>query len=129
MSEHQRIRHLDPASSSSVLRYHVAALAATAMLLCGAGCKTTAGANSVEGQAAAPEANETEVVMPSEAVMRDALQAYIDRFNAKDGEGLAALFADDGRIEDPVGGGRATTIRSKLQLAISCSELAKACRS
>lgn len=36
--------------------------------------------------------------------MREALQAYIDRFNAHDGEGLAALFADNARIEDPVGG-------------------------
>lgn len=42
--------------------------------------------------------------MATEAQMRWAMQAYIDRFNARDGEGLAALFADDARIEDPVGG-------------------------
>lgn len=44
--------------------------------------------------------------MTTEAQMRAALQAYIDRFNAHDGAGLAALFADDARIEDPVGGGK-----------------------
>lgn len=43
--------------------------------------------------------------MTSEEQMRFAMQAYIDRFNAQDGEGLAKLFADDARIEDPVGGG------------------------
>lgn len=42
--------------------------------------------------------------MATEEQMRWAMQAYIDRFNARDGEGLAALFADDARIEDPVGG-------------------------
>lgn len=42
--------------------------------------------------------------MATEEHMRSALQAYIDNFNAHDGEGLAALFADDARIEDPVGG-------------------------
>lgn len=44
--------------------------------------------------------------MPDERQMRDAMQAYIDLFNAGDGAGLAALFADTARIEDPVGGGR-----------------------
>lgn len=43
--------------------------------------------------------------MVTEEQMREAMQAYIDRFNAGDAEGLAALFADDARIEDPVGGG------------------------
>lgn len=42
--------------------------------------------------------------MTTEEQMRRAMQAYIDRFNAHDGEGLAALFADNARIEDPVGG-------------------------
>ena len=42
--------------------------------------------------------------MATEEQMRFAMQAYIDRFNAKDGAGLAALFADNARIEDPVGG-------------------------
>ncbi|MDZ7791727.1 MAG: nuclear transport factor 2 family protein [Xanthomonadales bacterium] len=36
--------------------------------------------------------------------MRATLQAYIDGFNASDAARLAALFADDARIEDPVGG-------------------------
>lgn len=40
----------------------------------------------------------------SEEQMRTALQAYIDGFNAHDGSALASLFADDARIEDPVGG-------------------------
>ena len=42
--------------------------------------------------------------MATERGMRTAMQAYIDRFNDSDGPGLAALFADDARIEDPVGG-------------------------
>ncbi len=42
--------------------------------------------------------------MATEKQMRFAMQAYIDLFNARDGKGLAALFADDARIEDPVGG-------------------------
>ncbi|MDD2239375.1 MAG: nuclear transport factor 2 family protein [Kiritimatiellae bacterium] len=42
--------------------------------------------------------------MASEHQMRIALQAYIDLFNRHDGRGLAALFADHARIEDPVGG-------------------------
>lgn len=42
--------------------------------------------------------------MATEEQMRSALQAYIDGFNARDGAGLAALFADNARIEDPVGG-------------------------
>ena len=42
--------------------------------------------------------------MTTEDQMRAALQAYIDGFAAKDGAALAALFADDARIEDPVGG-------------------------
>lgn len=42
--------------------------------------------------------------MVTEEQMRFAMQAYIDRFNAQDGVGLAALFADNARIEDPVGG-------------------------
>lgn len=44
--------------------------------------------------------------LPTEEQIRQTLQAYIDNFNAKDGEALAALFADDARIEDPVGGGK-----------------------
>lgn len=42
--------------------------------------------------------------MATEEQMRLAMQAYIDRFNVHDGEGLARLFADNARIEDPVGG-------------------------
>lgn len=42
--------------------------------------------------------------MATEEQMRSALQAYIDNFNAKDGSALASLFADNARIEDPVGG-------------------------
>lgn len=46
-----------------------------------------------------------EGAMATEEQIRAAMQAYIDGFNDHDGERLAALFADDARIEDPVGGG------------------------
>lgn len=42
----------------------------------------------------------------SEDVMKAAMQAYIDGFNAGDAQKLYSLFADNARIEDPVGGGR-----------------------
>ncbi len=45
-------------------------------------------------------------VMTTEDHMRGVLQAYIGGFNAKNSEGLAALFADNAQIEDPVGGGK-----------------------
>ncbi|MBX6419474.1 MAG: nuclear transport factor 2 family protein [Nevskia sp.] len=35
--------------------------------------------------------------------MKRALQDYIDRFNRADAEGVAALYADDATVEDPVG--------------------------
>ena len=35
--------------------------------------------------------------------MRAALQAYVDRINAGDRDGVLALFASDAVIEDPVG--------------------------
>lgn len=35
--------------------------------------------------------------------MKKALQEYIDAFNAKDIDRLIALFADDAKVEDPVG--------------------------
>ena len=41
--------------------------------------------------------------MPSQSEMKAALQAYIDGFNAGDGDAIMALFADDAVIEDPVG--------------------------
>ena len=44
----------------------------------------------------------TETV-PSQAAMKAALQAYVDRTNAGDAAGLVALFAPDAVIEDPVG--------------------------
>ena len=40
---------------------------------------------------------------PPQAVMKAALQAYVDRTNAGDAAGLVALFAPDAVIEDPVG--------------------------
>ncbi len=39
----------------------------------------------------------------SEETMKRALQDYIDRFNRADAEGVAALYADDATVEDPVG--------------------------
>lgn len=41
--------------------------------------------------------------MVSEQQMKDAMQAYIDCFNRKDPEAIAALYADDATVEDPVG--------------------------
>lgn len=35
--------------------------------------------------------------------MKQALQAYIDRYNADDLEGVVGLYADDATVEDPVG--------------------------
>lgn len=40
---------------------------------------------------------------PSQAQMRAALQAYVDRINQGDADGVVALFAPDAEIEDPVG--------------------------
>jgi steroid delta-isomerase len=40
---------------------------------------------------------------PSQEVMRVGLQAYVNRINAGDVEGVCALFAPDAVIEDPVG--------------------------
>lgn len=48
----------------------------------------------------------TQQLKVSEQQMRGALQAYIDLFNNSNGKGLAALFANNARIEDPVGGGK-----------------------
>lgn len=41
--------------------------------------------------------------MLDQALLRSTLQAYVDRINAGDAEGVAALFAPDAVIEDPVG--------------------------
>lgn len=38
--------------------------------------------------------------------MKEALQRYLDGFNRGDAEQLISLFAENARIEDPVGGGR-----------------------
>jgi steroid delta-isomerase len=40
---------------------------------------------------------------PAESAMKEALQAYIDHFNAGDLDALISLFADDASVEDPVG--------------------------
>jgi steroid delta-isomerase len=37
--------------------------------------------------------------------MKDALQQYLDGFNQGNAEMIISLFAEDARIEDPVGGG------------------------
>lgn len=52
--------------------------------------------------------------MVTEDDMRTALQAYIDRFDAGNAAGLAALFADDACIEDPVGG--STVVRGRSEI-------------
>lgn len=41
--------------------------------------------------------------MPDEAKMKAGLQAYVDRINTGDADGVTALFAPDATIEDPVG--------------------------
>ncbi len=41
--------------------------------------------------------------MTDEATMKAAMQAYIDGFNRADAAGIAALYADDATVEDPVG--------------------------
>lgn len=41
--------------------------------------------------------------MISEQKMKQGMQAYIDAFNRNDPEGIAALYADDATVEDPVG--------------------------
>jgi steroid delta-isomerase len=41
--------------------------------------------------------------MPDTKVMKAALQAYVDRTNAGDWEGLLALFTPEAYMEDPVG--------------------------
>lgn len=39
----------------------------------------------------------------NEQHMKQALQAYIDRYNQDDLEGVVGLYADDATVEDPVG--------------------------
>lgn len=41
--------------------------------------------------------------MGNEQKMKQAMQAYIDRYNADDLEGVVGLYADDATVEDPVG--------------------------
>ncbi|MCY1232309.1 Steroid Delta-isomerase [compost metagenome] len=41
--------------------------------------------------------------MPASAAMKATLLAYVERFNAGDATGVAALYADDATVEDPVG--------------------------
>ncbi|HTC14163.1 MAG TPA: nuclear transport factor 2 family protein [Steroidobacteraceae bacterium] len=41
--------------------------------------------------------------MPTEQVMKSALQAYLDAFNSGSAEAVTALYAADATVEDPVG--------------------------
>jgi steroid Delta-isomerase len=41
--------------------------------------------------------------MPTEQVMKAAMQAYLDAFNGGSAEAVAALYAADATVEDPVG--------------------------
>jgi len=41
--------------------------------------------------------------MPSQEVMKAAMQAYIDAFNSGSADAVAALYAADATVEDPVG--------------------------
>ena len=49
------------------------------------------------------ESSPPRVPGPDQTHMRAALQAYVDRINAGDRDGVLALFARDAVIEDPVG--------------------------
>lgn len=40
---------------------------------------------------------------PTQAVMKTALDTYVERINAGDSDGVTALFTPDATIEDPVG--------------------------
>lgn len=44
--------------------------------------------------------------MVTEEKMKNALQSYLDGFNETDAELIISLFADDAKLEDPVGGGK-----------------------
>lgn len=41
--------------------------------------------------------------MTDESRMKAAMQAYIDTFNSGDADAIAALYAEDATVEDPVG--------------------------
>lgn len=41
--------------------------------------------------------------MPSEKIMKQAMQAYIDAFNRSDARAVADLYTEDATVEDPVG--------------------------
>ncbi len=41
--------------------------------------------------------------MPSEALMKDTLQRYLDAYNRQDLEAVVALYCDDASVEDPYG--------------------------
>ncbi|MWV43187.1 steroid delta-isomerase [Paenibacillus sp. HJL G12] len=41
--------------------------------------------------------------MPTEQEIKTAMQAYIDRFNEDDLEGILSLFAEEATVEDPAG--------------------------
>nr|WP_011297680.1 nuclear transport factor 2 family protein [Cupriavidus necator] len=43
-------------------------------------------------------------MMVDNATRKATLQQYVERFNAADAQGVAALYADDATVEDPVGG-------------------------
>ena len=41
--------------------------------------------------------------MPASTTMKNAMRAYIDAFNSGSAEAVAALYAEDATVEDPVG--------------------------
>jgi steroid delta-isomerase len=51
--------------------------------------------------------------MPTQTDMKAAVQAYVDRFNAKDADGIMDLFAANAVIEDPVG----SPLKSRAEFA------------
>lgn len=52
--------------------------------------------------------------MIAQSAMKEALQQYLDGFNNKDHDAVISLFADDARVEDPVGGGQVLEGKSAI---------------
>ena len=52
--------------------------------------------------------------MPSEKIMKQAMQAYIDAFNRSDARGVVDLYAENATVEDPVG---KKVLNGKAQIA------------
>lgn len=61
--------------------------------------------------------------MVSEDKMKAVLQLYVDSFNKGDAETIISLFAEDAKVEDPVGGGK--VIEGKKDIALFFQKVVK----